>query len=91
MSPIEPSTTDAATTVGPPHLERFLLQADEVPDLEPIASPQTDSGAPFELPEEGAERLRRSGDISTTYQPAEGEQGAGVSSVLLFETEAGAR
>ncbi len=36
-----------------------------------------------------AERLRDSGYISTTYQPGVGR--AGVSSVLLFETEAGAR
>ena len=43
-------------------------------------------------PAEGRrQRLRRSGYISTTYQPAEGDRSAGVSSVLLFETEAGAR
>ena len=35
--------------------------------------------------------FERSGYISTTYQPAQGERIAGVSSVLLFETEAGAR
>jgi hypothetical protein len=85
------STTDATTTVAPPNLEQFLLQADEVPGLEPMSSPQTDSGPPFPLPEDGAERLRRSGYISTTYQPAEGDRSGGVSSVLLFETEAGAR
>ena len=45
---------------------------------------------PFDLPVEGTELLQRVGYISTTYQPAEGG-GAGVSSVLLFETEAGAR
>ena len=76
---------------APPNLEQYLLQADEVPDLAPVASPRTDSGPPFDLPEDGAELLRRSGYISTTYQPAEGDHGAGVSSVLLFETEAGAR
>lgn len=84
-------TTDAATTVAPPNLEQYLLQADEVPGLEPMSSPQTDSGEPFDLPKDGAERLLRSGYISTTYQPAEGDRGGGVSSVLLFETEAGAR
>ena len=85
------STTDAATTVAPPNLDQYLLQGDEVPGLEPISSPQTDSGEPFDLPNDGAERLRRSGYISTTYQPAEGDRSGGVSSVLLFDTEAGAR
>jgi hypothetical protein len=82
---------DAATSSAPPGLERYLLQAGEVPGLKPILSPNTDSGEPFDLPEGGAERLRRSGYISTTYQPAEGDRSAGVSSVLLFETAAGAR
>ena len=85
------STTDAATTVAPPNLEQYLLQVDEVPGLEPMSSPQTDSGEPFDLPKDGADRLRRSGYISTTYQPAEGDRSGGVSSVLLFEAEAGAR
>ena len=86
------STTDAATTVAPPNLAQYLLQDDEVPGLTPMSSPQTDSGQPFDpLPEDGAERLERSGDVSTTYQPAQGERIGGVSSVLLFEAEAGAR
>lgn len=87
-----PPTTDAATTLTPTNVEQYLPQVDEVPGLEPLASPQTDSGPPFDpLPKEGAEALRRSGYISTTYQPAAGDGGAGVSSVLLFDTEAGAR
>jgi hypothetical protein len=85
------STTDAPTTVAPTDLEQDLLRADEVPGLVPMSSPRTDSGPPFALPEGGGERLRSSGYISTTYQPAAGDRGAGVSSVLLFETEAGAR
>ena len=85
------STTDAATTVAPSNLDQYLLQVDEVPGLEPMSSPQTDSGEPFDLPKDGADRLRRSGYISTTYQPAEGDRSGGVSSVLLFEAEAGAR
>ena len=86
------STTDAATTVAPPNLEQYLLQDDEVPGLKPMSSPQTDSGPPFDpLPEDGAERLKRSGYVSTTYQPAQGERIGGVSSVLLFEAAAGAR
>ena len=86
------STTDVATTVAPPNLTQYLLQDDEVPGLKPVSSPQTDSGPPFDpLPEDGAERLERSGYVSTTYQPAQGERIGGVSSVLLFEAEAGAR
>jgi hypothetical protein len=82
------STADEA----PPDLDEYLLRADEVPDLAPMMSPQTDSGAPFDpLPEDGVEWLQRTGYISTTYQPAEGDRGAGVSSVVLFETELGAR
>lgn len=85
------STSDEATTVAPPNLDQYLLQVDEVPGLEPMSSPQTDSGEPFDLTKDGAERLRRSGYISTTYQPAQGDRSGGVSSVLLFETGAGAR
>ena len=85
------STADAAGTPGPSDLEQYLLQEDELPGLAPVVSPQTDAGEPFPLPEKGAERLRRSGYISTTYQPAEGDRSGGVSSVLLFETESGAR
>ncbi len=89
----EPATspTEAATTLAPADLDQYLLQADEVPGLEPIPPPQTDSGQPFDLTPDGAEQLRRSGYISTTFQPAQGDRSAGVSSVLLFETEAGAR
>jgi hypothetical protein len=48
-------------------------------------------GPPFNpLPEDGAERLERSGYVSTTYQPAQGEHIGGVSTVLLFEADAGA-
>ncbi|MEO5666219.1 MAG: hypothetical protein ABIR39_23355 [Nocardioides sp.] len=85
------STTDAAATDAPPSVEKYLLQVDEVPGLTPLSSPQANSGEPFDLSDEGAELLRRSGFISTTYQPAEGDRGAGVSSVMLFESEAGAR
>jgi hypothetical protein len=85
------AAADAAKTAAPPSLEQYLMHDDEVPDLEPIESPQTDSGPPFDpLPKDGVEALRRSGYISTTYQPARGDRSGGVSSVLLFETEAGA-
>ena len=86
------STTDAATTATPTDVERYLLQADEVPDLVPISLPHTDTGPPFDpMPEDGAELLEQGGYVSTTYQSAGGDHGAGVSSVVLFESEAGAR
>ena len=89
----EPATgkPDAAKTTAAPNLERSLLQDGEFPGLTPFQSPRTDTGDPFDLPEGGAERLEDSGYISTTFQPAEGDNSGGVSSVLLFETEAGAR
>jgi hypothetical protein len=72
-------------------MERFLLQPDELPGLTPILTPTTDSAEPFDLPVEGTELLEKVGYISTTYQPAEGDTCAGVSSVMLFETEEGAQ
>ena len=51
------STADTAETAAPPDLEQFLMQDGEVPGLEPIGSPVTESGQPFDLPEDGAERL----------------------------------
>lgn len=94
--PERPSSTDATTsdataTDAPVDVARFLLQPDEVPGLTPGPSPFTDPGEPFDLPDDGAEVLERSGYVSTTYQTAQGPHGAGVSSVLLFESEAGAR
>jgi len=82
-----PTTTQAAA----PALEDYLLKGDEVPDLTPVASPQTDSRDPFLLQADGTRHLKHSGFISTTFQPADGDNGAGVSSVMLFKTAAGAR
>ena len=89
--PERPSPTGATTTATPADVDRFLLQPDEVPGLAPVSSPFTDTGEPFDLPEGGAEVLQRAGYVSTTYQPAQGAHIAGVSSVLLFDTEDGAR
>ena len=86
------SEAPVPTTVEPSDLAQYLLQADEIPGLEPTSSTQTDSGPPFApMPDGGEERLGRSGYISTTYQHAGGEHFGGVSSILLFEAEAGAR
>ena len=93
--PERPSTARAKPSVTPtakPDMSRFMLQAGDLPGLEPDGSPLTDSGLPFpELSGEGEEVLERSGYVSTTYRPAQGKRAGGVSSVLLFETEAGAR
>ena len=88
-APTDP--TGGAASDAPPDLSRYLLQADEVPGLTPVSSPRTGTGEPFDLPEDGADLLRDTGYLSTTYQPAEGDRGAGVSSVLLFGSEAGAQ
>ena len=40
------STADAARTPGLPDLEQYLLQEDELMDLAPFVSPQTDTGEP---------------------------------------------
>jgi hypothetical protein len=84
-------TASSTTPASSPDLDKYLLQGDEVPGLHPLASPHTDTGPPFDLTPDGAERLQRSGYISATYQPAEGDRSGGVSSVLLFDTAAGAR
>ena len=86
----DPDPAPSPTASAAPDVDRFLLEADEIPGLKPVSSPFTHSDDPFELPEEGSEVLARVGYISTTYQPAEGDRQAGVSSVLLFATEAGA-
>jgi hypothetical protein len=83
--------TESAEVAGPTDLEQYLLQDGDIPGLSPINSPVTNEGDPFELPPGGAEVLQRSGYVSTTFQPAEGDFGAGVSSVLLFDSEQGAR
>ena len=86
------STTDAATTVAPPNLDAVspASRRGPGPGTDVVAADRL-GGAVRPLPEDGAERLERSGYISTTYQPAQGDRSGGVSSVLLFETEAGAR
>lgn len=86
-----PGKPDPSSTETSANLERYLLQDDEVPGLKPAESPRTDSNDPFVLPDEGVKLLRHSGYISTTYQPADGDNGAGVSSVMLFKSEEGAR
>ena len=85
------SASESATTAASPNVDQYLLQVDEGPGLEPMSSPQTNSGEPFPLPKGGAEVLERSGYISTTSQTGQGDSSAGVSIVLLFETQAGAR
>ena len=85
------STTEDPATVAPLNVDRYLLSADEGAGLHPLSPPQTVSGEPFPLPEGGAAVLERSGYISMTYQTGQGDSIAGVSSVLLFENEAGAR
>jgi hypothetical protein len=85
------SSAETSATAVPLTVDQYLLRSDEGPGLEPRSPPQTETGEPFPLPEGGAAMLERSGYISTTHQTGQREGVAGVSSVLLFETEAGAR
>jgi hypothetical protein len=77
------------------NVERFLMQAGEVPGFEPIEEPRTDQGVQslaggFSSGE--LERLRRAGFISITFQPLGGDdRNAGVTTLLLFKTAEGAR
>src|SRR5687768_17408805 len=79
-SPTDAITTDATTTTAdtPVDVERYLLLAGELPGLDPVSSPFTDTGEPFDLPAEDVDLLDRTGYVSTTYQPAEGARSAGV-------------
>jgi len=77
------------------NVERFLMQAGEMPGFEPVEEPRTDQGVQslaggFSADE--LERLRRAGFISITFQPLSGDDhNAGVTTVLLFRTAGGAR
>ena len=88
---VMPSTAEDPATVTTPNVDRYLLRVDEGAGLHPLSPPQTVSGEPFPLPEGGAAVLERSGYISMAYQTGQGDSIAGVSSVLVFENEAGAR
>jgi hypothetical protein len=92
----EASSRAADTTTAKPDsvaLARFLLRKDEMPGFVPAGEPGRDSSpAGFGFSPEGEEKLRKNGFITSMYQPVETEgANAGVSSVMLFETEAGAR
>src|SRR5687767_7726447 len=78
-------------------LKRFLLQDGEEPGFKRIAAPRTETGLEAfvqggDVPDDAAQRLRRSGFISFTFQPMVVEGGnAGVTNVHLFKTAQGAR
>ena len=95
-----PATTAAESGETQPatvDLKRFLLRNGEEPGFKWIASPRTETGVEAfvqggDLPDDAAQRLRRAGFISFTYQPMAVDGGnAGVTNVHLFETEQGAR
>ena len=91
------ATRDVAQAEPPPakvNVERFLMQDGEEPGFETSDGALTDYGAKALAggfsPDE-VQRLRRAGLISLTFQPLSGPRSAGVTSVLLFKTAAGAR
>jgi hypothetical protein len=79
------------------NLERFLLQDGEEPGFKRIAAPRTEPGVEAfvqggDVPDAAAQRLRRAGFISFTFQPMVVDGGnAGVTNVHLFKTARGAR
>ena len=86
------SPQDVATTVAPPGLDEYLLRVDEVPGLEPMVVAADPLGGTLRSVRR---RLRAA---SAQWLPLDdepdrlrGDRGGGVSSALLFETEAGAR
>ena len=91
------ATPDVAKAKPQPakvNVEQFLMQDGEEPGFETSYGPLTDYGAKalaggFSADE--AERLRRAGLISLTFQPLSSARSAGVTSVLLFKTAEGAR
>lgn len=88
----KPASAAAAAAV-PPNLERFLLQNDEIPGFDRVESPRVDSSVEsFAGPTGGADRLRKTGFVSATFQPIVGAKGnGGFTNVVLFKSEAGAR
>ena len=95
--PERPSPTDATrrTRPRPPRRPTSIgssCRPTSCPAWTPVSSPFTDTGRPFDLPEARGRGARtQSATSRRRTRPAEGAHGAGVSSVLLFETEAGAR
>lgn len=87
------ATDTPTTTPDAAPLERYLLRKDEMPGFTPAGDAGSDSstsGLGFSA--EGEKKLRDSGFVTLMYQPVDGgASNAGVSSVMLFETEAGAR
>jgi hypothetical protein len=92
-----PAATRVADTSEPPPLDQFLMRDGEQPGFRRVESAQTETGIDEFLskgpPMKPADErlLRRSGQLSTTYQPTSGPKTAGVTSVTLFATEDGAR
>jgi hypothetical protein len=78
-------------------LKPFLLQDGEEPGFKRIAAPQTETGVQAfvqggDVPDAAAQRLRRAGFLSFTFQPIVVDGGnAGVTNVHLFKTAQGAR
>ena len=86
-----PTTTDAATSLTPTNLEQYLLQVDEVPGLEPMATPQTDSGSRSIYPRTGSSGF---GAVATSRRPTSPPKATAApasAASCCSTTEAGAR
>ena len=91
-------TTETTETTGvQPDLERFLLASGEEPGYEPSAGPPEQLSSAEELagrskqPKAEARRLRDEGFVSFVRRELEGKNGPGVTSLILFDSEAGAK
>jgi hypothetical protein len=88
---------------GARDLDRFLMRNGEEPGFRPGAAPGAtpSSGGTItgfrafvedmHLPQADAQRLRREGFISSTFQPIRSPRAAGISNVALFATAEGAQ
>ena len=87
-----PEATKAAARPAKLDLTRFLLLDGEQPGFRRIERVQTESAAQFtgNVPPAEAKGLRADGIVSLTFQPTEGPDARGVTSVMLFATEDGA-
>jgi hypothetical protein len=85
------STTPTPTATPAADLQRFLVAADD--GFTPQGDPVTETAFPTaEFPADAERRLRDVGFVSSTFQTHEAANGnAGVSSVMVFESEQGAR
>ena len=91
-----PQVQDTAAVQEPADLGPFLMRKGEEPGFDVIDEPRTLNGVDAFVRDLGltatdAQRLRRAGMVSFTYQPTKGPSHAGITNVQLFDNEDGAQ